>query len=120
LALQCFHRQYLNPNVYLVSNVEREVLYEKIVGNKGVLSELNLNSNAVLDEISLVVTVYGLLTRSFDLLFLIALGAAALLMAELRFHHNQGSYSYARRVLAAPRTASCGKPSLPRGILATL
>src|SRR5690348_1831441 len=74
VLLHTLHRQNLDANVDLIANIERQVLYKKVIRNKRVLAKLDLNRHSILDEIGLVVTVDSRQSRSLDLCFLFGRG----------------------------------------------
>ena len=53
--LQRFHGENFDSHINSVGYVEVQVLYEQIVGDKCILSELDFHRNAIFDEISLIV-----------------------------------------------------------------
>lgn len=66
MHLPRLHRKYFDAHVNLVTDIERKVLYEQIVSDEAVLPELDLDGNATLDEIGLVVRTNGKFANGGD------------------------------------------------------
>jgi hypothetical protein len=72
--LQFLHRQNFNTNIDHVSDVEGEVLNKQVIGHKGILAELDFDSHAAFDEISLIVRVDRLESGGLDFRLLLVGG----------------------------------------------
>ena len=55
LALEGLHWKNFHPHVDAITNIEGKVLDEEIVRNEGILAELNLDCDAILNEVRLIV-----------------------------------------------------------------
>lgn len=71
MLLQFFHWKNFNTYIDHIANKECHVFNKEIVGDERVLTELNLDSHPILDEVSLIVRRICRMPRSFDFLPLI-------------------------------------------------
>lgn len=55
LDLKGFHGENFYSHINAFTNVEGEMLNEEVVSDEGILAELNFDSDAILDEIGLIV-----------------------------------------------------------------
>ena len=69
--MERLHRQYFNPYVNFIADIEGEMFHKKIIGDKCIFPELHLNCYSIFYKIGLVVAKYRNFPGFFNLTFLL-------------------------------------------------